>query len=159
MTPQDMKRLLKIRIERENKARAALEVVLRAHRELEGKFQVAYNNFMGRRGDLLHYIEHKRNELIAKGASVAEFENYKHYVGRLEDEVVGFLRTAREAKAEVDKHQQVLTEERAKYMQANRDKTRLENLDDILKEQAARAEDYALEQEIEEIVGDRRAPS
>lgn len=159
MTPQDMKRLLKIRVERENRARMALEAVLRAHRELEAKFQDAYNTFMARRQNLLDYIGNKRAQLIAEGASVSEFENYKQVVGRYEDEVVGHLRTARETKAEVDKHQEVVEEERAKYKKANNDKIRLENLDDILKEQAARAEDYALEQEIEEVVGDRRRPT
>jgi hypothetical protein len=159
MTPQDMKRLLKIRIERENRARMALEVVLRTHRELEAKFQDAYSTFMARRQNLLDYIGNKRADLIANGASVSEFETYKQVVGRYEDEVVGHLRTARETKAEVDKHQEVVEEERAKYKKANNDKLRLENLDGILKEQAARAEDYALEQEIEEVVGDRRRPT
>lgn len=156
MTPQDMARLLKIRSERENRARMALEAVLRVQRELEAKFQQAYSTFMGRRQYLLDYIAHKRDELAARGATVAEFENYKQYVGRLEDEVVGHLRTAREAKAEADKHEEVVREERVKYMQTYRDKTRMENLDGILKEHAAREEDYRQEQEIEDIVGDRR---
>ncbi len=158
MTPLDLKRLLRIRVERENKARIALEAVLRVHRELEANFQNAYGTFMSRRQHLLDYISTKRDELIASGATVSEFENYKQLVGRFEDEVVTHLRTARETKAEVDKHEEVVSEERAKYKKASNDKIRLENLDEILKEQAARAEDYALEQEIEEVVGDRRPP-
>lgn len=158
MTPEDLKRLLSIREERENKARRALEAALRAKRQAQATFDQAYQHFLGGRQELLNYVGSRRDEMIAEGASVSAFENHKQVVKRMEEDVVGRLRKAKELKGEVDKADEFLKAEREKFSQANRDKVRMENLEEMILEEIAREEDRAEEQEIEEVAGDRRAP-
>ncbi len=159
MDPSDMKRLLVIREEREKKARRALEAALRVKRNAEATFQQGYQDFLGHRQHLLDYVAKRRDEMMETGASVSEFENHKQVVKRIEEEVISKMRKVRELKGEVDKAEQALQAERAKFLKANRDKIRLENLESMILEELAREEERAEEQEIEEVAGDRKPPT